>query len=75
MTLENTIRLLAGTFVLGSLSLGYWVHQGWFLFTAFVGLNLIQSSFTKWCFAETILKQFVFKTINVTDQRKETIER
>lgn len=74
MTLENTIRLFAGTFVLASLSLGYWVHNGWFLVTPFVGLNLIQSSFTKWCLAESILKQLVFKTVNITDQGKETVE-
>ena len=61
MTLENTIRLIAGTFVLVSLSLGYWVHPGWFIFTAFVGVNLIQSSLTKWCLAESILKRLVFK--------------
>jgi hypothetical protein len=31
-----------------SLALGWWVHPAWFLFTAFVGLNLLQSSFTSW---------------------------
>ena len=61
MTLENTIRMLAGTLVLTSLSLGYWVHNAWYLFTAFVGLNLFQSAFTKWCLAETILKKHVFQ--------------
>jgi len=30
-------------------ALGYWVHPAWFLFTAFVGLNLFQSAFTNWC--------------------------
>ena len=60
MTLERTIRMLAGTFVLASLSLAYWVHTGWLLFTAFVGLNLLQSAFTKWCFAESLLKKLVF---------------
>jgi len=49
------IRRIAGTFVLASLALGYWVSPWFFLFTAFVGLNLIQSSFTKWCFMEGIL--------------------
>jgi hypothetical protein len=49
------IRRIAGTFVLASLALGYWVSPWWFLFTAFVGLNLIQSSFTKWCLMEDIL--------------------
>jgi hypothetical protein len=57
MTLENAIRAMAGTFVLLSLALGYFVHQGFFLFTAFVGLNLLQSSFTGFCPAETILKK------------------
>jgi hypothetical protein len=38
-----------------SLALGYWVNPLWFLFTAFVGLNLIQSAFTHWCLMETIL--------------------
>jgi hypothetical protein len=51
------IRAVAGTFVLGSLALGYWVSPYWFLFTAFVGLNLLQSSFTKWCLMEDILKK------------------
>ena len=43
------IRRIAGAFVLISLALGYWVSPWFFLFTAFVGLNLFQSSFTKWC--------------------------
>jgi hypothetical protein len=49
------IRRIAGTFVLASLALGYWVSPWWFLFTAFVGFNLLQSSFTKWCLMEDIL--------------------
>jgi hypothetical protein len=56
MSLENKIRLIAGTFVLASLALGYWVSPWWFLFTAFVGVNLIQSAFTRWCLMEDILK-------------------
>jgi hypothetical protein len=44
MTLERKIRLIAGTFILASLALSWWVSPYWFLFTAFVGLNLIQSS-------------------------------
>lgn len=43
------VRRVAGTFVLASLALGYWVHPGFFLMTAFVGLNLLQSSFTRFC--------------------------
>lgn len=55
MTMERVIRAVAGTFVLVSLALGWWVHPGWYLFTAFVGANLIQSSFTRWCLMEDIL--------------------
>lgn len=55
MTMHYAIRLIAGTFVLVSLALGYWVSPYWFLFTAFVGLNLVQSSFTHWCLMEKIL--------------------
>jgi hypothetical protein len=56
MTLENKIRAIAGTFVLASLALGWWINPLWFLFTAFVGLNLLQSAFTKWCLMEDFLK-------------------
>lgn len=55
MSLEGKIRLIAGTFVLLSLGLGYWVSPWFFLFTAFVGVNLIQSSATRWCLMEDIL--------------------
>ena len=37
MTIERTLRAIAGTFVLLSLALGYWVSPYWYLFTAFVG--------------------------------------
>ena len=53
--MHYVIRAIAGTFVLGSLALGHWVSPYWYLFTAFVGLNLLQSSFTKWCLMEKIL--------------------
>ncbi len=56
MTIERTLRLMAGTFVLLSLALGYWVNHYWFLFTAFVGLNLFQSGITNWCPAMSILR-------------------
>lgn len=55
MSMHYAIRLIAGTFVLVSLALGYWVSPYWFLFTAFVGVNLIQSAFTRWCLMEKIL--------------------
>ncbi len=49
MTIERALRLIAGTFVLLSLALGYWVNHYFYLFTAFVGLNLFQSGLTNWC--------------------------
>ena len=57
MNIERYIRLIAGAFVLLSLALGYWVNQYWFLFTAFVGLNLFQSAFTNWCPMMTLLRK------------------
>ena len=61
MSLDHAIRLIAGTFILASLALGWWVSPWWFLFTAFVGVNLIQSSFTRWCLMEDMLKATLFK--------------
>jgi hypothetical protein len=57
MRMHYLIRRIAGTFVLASLALGYWVSPYWYLFTAFVGLNLLQSSFTHWCFMEKLLEK------------------
>jgi Inner membrane protein YgaP-like, transmembrane domain len=57
MTVERALRLVAGTFVLLSLALGHWVSPWWYLFTAFVGLNLLQSGFTNWCPAMYILRK------------------
>jgi hypothetical protein len=49
--------MVAGTFVLLSLALGYWVSPYLYLFTTFVGLNLLQSAFTNWCPMMTILQK------------------
>jgi hypothetical protein len=57
MMIERTLRLIAGFFVLLSLALGHWVNQYWYLFTAFVGLNLFQSGFTNWCPMMTFLRR------------------
>ncbi len=57
MTLERYLRLIAGAFVLASLALGHWVSPYWYLFTAFVGLNLFQSAFTNWCPMMTCLRK------------------
>ncbi|MFH1069945.1 MAG: DUF2892 domain-containing protein [Candidatus Glassbacteria bacterium] len=55
MKMERIIRAIAGSLVLVSLALGAWVHSYWYFFTAFVGANLLQSAFTKWCLMEDIL--------------------
>ena len=57
MTLDRYLRMLAGVFVLASLSLGVWVSPKWYWFTAFVGLNLLQSAFTNWCPMITFLRK------------------
>jgi hypothetical protein len=57
MTVERYLRLIAGLFVMLSVVLGYYVNPAWFLFTAFVGLNLFQSAFTNWCPMMTILRK------------------
>jgi hypothetical protein len=57
MGLHESLRLMAGSFVLISLALGYFVHPGWFLFTAFVGVNQVQSAFTRSCPAMWVLRK------------------
>ena len=52
---DRIIRRFAGVFVLLSLALGWWVHPAWFLFTAFVGVNLLQSTVTHFCPLERVL--------------------
>jgi hypothetical protein len=54
--------MIAGVFVLLSLALGYYISPYWYLFTAFVGLNLFQSAFTNWCPMMSILKQMGMKS-------------
>lgn len=54
---DRIIKAVAGIFVLLGLTLGFFVSNYWFLLTAFVGLNLFQSSITKWCLLEDILKK------------------
>ena len=57
MNVDRYLRLIAGAIVLLSLALGFWLNPYWYLFTAFVGLNLLQSAFTNWCPMMTILRK------------------
>lgn len=66
MTLNQLIRIFAGAFVLLSLALGVegspvFVSNNWLWFTAFVGANLFQSGFTKFCPLEIVLKKLGVK--------------
>ena len=66
---DRIIRRFAGIFILLSLALGWWVHPAWFLFTAFVGVNLFQSSLTAFCPLERMLGRLGFPGCNVRDRR------
>jgi len=55
---NRIVRGVAGSFVLISLILAIYVNINWLWFTTFVGVNLLQSSLTKWCLLEDILKKF-----------------
>ena len=61
MDINRWLRLVAGTLVLASLALGYFVSPWWYLFTAFVGLNLLQSALTNWCPMMTFLRKLGVK--------------
>lgn len=55
---ERIIRAVAGSIVLASVALAYWVHPYWIGLAIFVGFNLLQSSFTRFCPLEKILDAF-----------------
>ena len=57
MTVNSWLRLIAGSFILLSLALGHFVSPWFYLFTAFVGLNLAQSALTGWCPMMTFLRK------------------
>lgn len=67
MNIENVIRLFAGTVILTSLALGaaaspLFHSSHWLWLTAFVGVNLLQSSFTRLCPLETVLRKLGLKS-------------
>jgi hypothetical protein len=61
MNVDRYLRLIAGLVVGITLALGYFIHPAWFLFTAFVSLNLIQSAFTNWCPVMSVLRMLGVK--------------
>lgn len=66
---DRIIRRFAGVFILLSVALAWFVDQRWYLFTAFVGLNLIQSSVTAFCPLEKILARLGFPGCQVRPSR------
>ncbi|MBI2497120.1 MAG: DUF2892 domain-containing protein [Opitutae bacterium] len=57
MKIDNFIRILAGSMVLVSVALVYWVSLWWLLLTCFVALNLIQSALTGFCPPSIVLRK------------------
>lgn len=57
MNIDRAVMRFAGIVVLASLLLGIFVHQYWFFLTGFVGLNLLQASFTGFCPLATVLRK------------------
>lgn len=57
MKINDYLRAIAGFFIVLSVALGHWIHPGFYLFTAFVGLNLFQSAFSHWCPMISILRR------------------
>ena len=57
MTVNEWLRLIAGTFVIASVVLGVLVNPWFLAFTAFIGLNLVQSAFTHSCPMMSLLKK------------------
>lgn len=64
MTVNEALRLIAGTMILVSLLLTQYHSPNWIWFTAFIGLNLLQSSYSKWCLMMSILKKLGLKDSN-----------
>ncbi len=58
---NRIVRGIAGSFILISLLLSIYVNQNWLWLTAFVGVNLLQSSISKWCLMDDILKKMGVK--------------
>jgi hypothetical protein len=57
MRIEDQVRAFAGTFILASLALYHFHSHNWLYFTAFVGANLLQSAFTRFCPLEILLRK------------------
>jgi hypothetical protein len=61
MNVDRAVLVMAGGMVLLSAALAYWVSPYWLLLTAFVGLNLLQAAFTRFCPAATVFRKLGLK--------------
>ena len=68
MNVERWLRCMAGVMVLLSTALAHLVSPYWHILTAFVGLNLLQSAFTNWCPAVSMLKALGVPSCQATSQ-------
>jgi hypothetical protein len=66
MMVNEALRFVAGVMILISVLLVQIHSQNWLWFTAFIGINLLQSSITKWCLMMTILKKLGFRDNNAS---------
>ena len=73
MTVERTLRALAGVMTLLSVALAWLLSPWWLLLTAFVGLNLLQSAFTNWCPAMNILELLGLRKCKPVENEAETV--
>lgn len=62
MNIDKFIFAFAGLMIVISLSLGYWIHSGFFLFTGFIGINMFQAAFTGFCPLAIVLKKIGIKS-------------
>ena len=74
MTVERLLFVIAGALVSASTALGSFVSPWWYLFTAFVGLDLFQSGFTDWCPMVWVLEKLGFSVENVVARAREVME-
>lgn len=69
MTVNEALRLIAGSMILISLYLAVTFSINWLWFTVFIAVNLMQSSFTKWCLMMTLLKKLGLKETSVSQKQ------
>ena len=68
MSVNQALRAIAGFVILLSVALGAWVHPYWYIFTAFVGANLLQSAFTRWC-----PSMYIFRKMGLRDDERTSL--